>query len=96
MPDTIRESIMSALDARLKTITVLNGYASDAGDNVFDWREDPLQDDELDALEYRDISCETGPTETIRTCTSLALSPTWFKAALIFAKVVGQTSGQKV
>ena len=67
MADTVRESIIAALDARLKTITVLNGYITDSGAHVFDWREDPLQDSELDAFEYRDPACETGPTETLRT-----------------------------
>ena len=66
-PNTIREDIISALDTRLKTIKATAGYASNVGSHVFEWREDPLQDGELDALEYRDLACETGPTETIRT-----------------------------
>ena len=59
MADSIRQQIINAVDARLKTITTVNGYNHNLGFNVFEWRDTSLSDPELPALIYRDISCET-------------------------------------
>ena len=55
MPVSKRQQIVDAIDARLKTITTANGYNTDAGNNVFEWRSYPLDENsELPALVYRD------------------------------------------
>lgn len=56
MADSIRQLIITALDTRLKTILVSGGYATNLGWNVFEWRSTDLQESELPALIYRDIS----------------------------------------
>jgi hypothetical protein len=56
---TIRQKIITTLDARLKAILQANGYATDVGKNVYDWRTEGLSEDFLPALIYRDVSCET-------------------------------------
>jgi hypothetical protein len=57
--DTVRQDIIDAVDARLKAILVSNGYETDVGSNVFDWHAEPLEEDDLPALIYRDTSVET-------------------------------------
>lgn len=54
--DSKRQQIIDAIDARLKTIKTVNGYETDAGNNVFEWRATPLQDSELPALLFRDTT----------------------------------------
>ncbi len=54
MADSIRQQIISAIDTRLKTILVANGYETNAGLNVFAWRDTALEAAELDAILYRD------------------------------------------
>jgi hypothetical protein len=66
--DSVRQDIIDALDARLKAILVTNGYETDIGQNVFDWLAEPLEEDDLPALIYRDTSVET----TIDTIASFA------------------------
>lgn len=58
MADSIRQSIMTALDTRLKTIKTTAGYKTNAGNNVFDWLDRDLADTELDAIVYRDPANE--------------------------------------
>lgn len=53
MADTIREQILTALKARLESITVTNGYNTDSGDNVF--RVQPIVNaEDLPALTITD------------------------------------------
>lgn len=59
MPDTIRQQVISSVDARFKTILTTNGYQTDIGANVFDWRAEALEDSNLPALIYRDTQCST-------------------------------------
>ena len=66
MPTSIRQQIINAVDARLKTIKIANGYNYDLGNNVFEWRDAPLSDSNLPALIYRDLSCDTEYLETHR------------------------------
>ncbi len=53
-----RQSIIDAIDTQLKTILIANGYDTDLGSNVFEWRQVPLQESELPALIYRDVTSE--------------------------------------
>lgn len=57
--DSIRQQIIDAIDSRLKTITMQNGYNSDIGNNVFYWRAENYGKEELPLMEYRDIACAT-------------------------------------
>ncbi len=59
MADSIRQQILSAIDTRLKAILVASGYATDIGTNVHDWKVDPIEEDDLPILLYRDISVAT-------------------------------------
>lgn len=59
MTDSIRQQIISSVDTRFKTILTTNGYQTDIGANVFDWRAEALEDSNLPALIYRDIQCST-------------------------------------
>ena len=59
MADTIRQQIITSVDARLKTVLVTNGYQTDVGANIFDWRAEALEEDNLPALIYRDTICST-------------------------------------
>jgi len=68
MADSIRQQIISALDTRLKAILTTGGYETNIGVNVFDWRSESLEESDLPALIYRDISAET----TIDTMASFA------------------------
>jgi len=55
MADTLRQKIVDAIDARLKTIKTANGYQTNLGNNVFEWRVTPLNSDtELPGAVYSD------------------------------------------
>jgi len=45
---------VTAVIARLETILTANGYETDAGTNVFEWRDAPLAETELPAVVVRD------------------------------------------
>lgn len=49
-----RQIIINELDAKLKAIKITNGYQTNAGNNVFAWREDELQPHELPGIVYLD------------------------------------------
>jgi len=53
---TTRQSIVDLIDTNFKTITVVNGFSSNLGNNVFQFRDPPLADEELPALSYGDVS----------------------------------------
>lgn len=69
MSDSIRQQILTALDTRLKTITVANGYKTGVGARVFPWLDRELADTEIDALIYRDPANVITP-ESFDTCTN--------------------------
>lgn len=46
----IRQTILLALEDRLQTITVANGYATNIGAEVFLWRTSPAREDEMPCL----------------------------------------------
>jgi hypothetical protein len=56
MPTTIRQQVVTALDTLFKTIKTTAGYQTNLGNNVFWWRDTPLQISELPGLNCRDIS----------------------------------------
>src|SRR3990172_8463350 len=54
MADSKRQQIMTAIDTRLKLITVTNGYETNAGNNIYEFWDIALEDDELPAIIWRD------------------------------------------
>ena len=50
-----RQKIITELETKLKTVLVVNGFETDAGLNVFEWRDAPLQESELPGMVYRDM-----------------------------------------
>ncbi len=54
MADSKRQQIVMAIDARFKTIKTVNGYETNAGNNVYEWRSSPMIESELPGLIYRD------------------------------------------
>src|SRR4030067_3246140 len=56
MADSIRQQIINAVDTRLKTIKIINGYETDAGLNVFHYKENPFEQDKFLCIEYRDVN----------------------------------------
>ena len=54
MAESKRQQIVTAIDARLKTIRVVNGYETNAGNNVYEWRSSAMIESELPGLIYRD------------------------------------------
>jgi hypothetical protein len=59
MTTSIRQQIITAVDTRLKTITTVNGYNTNLGNNIFEWRDAPLQESELPGAVYRDLQQTT-------------------------------------
>lgn len=53
---SLRQRILTALDTRLKTILIANGYETDLGQNVFEWRDTMVQQSELPALVWKDLN----------------------------------------
>lgn len=56
---TIRQQIINKVKERLQTILVANGYNSNLGQNVYEWRVETYAKDSPASIEIRDISCET-------------------------------------
>lgn len=56
--DTIRQQIMDTIATRLATILISNGYKTNAGSNVYPWREFGLPDTKLPAIFFRDTNDE--------------------------------------
>lgn len=50
----IRQKIVDTIIEKLKTISGSNGFYSEAGKNVFEWLEKPLDKDEYPAIVVRD------------------------------------------
>jgi len=62
MADSIRQQIIDAVDTRLKTILVSNGYETDVGKYVDEWRAYPQELAKLPALVYRDSNATSEST----------------------------------
>ena len=54
MVDSKRQQIMTAIDTRLKAIKIVNNYETNAGNNVYEFWDIALEDDELPAIIWRD------------------------------------------
>lgn len=54
MADSLRQQIINAVDTRLKTIKIANGYETDLGLNVNRWKTIPVSSDKEYELIYRD------------------------------------------
>lgn len=63
-----RQQIIDILDAKLRAITIANGYHTNAGNNVYAWLDRPMQPSKLPAIVYRDaiVSKENGAIGTFR------------------------------
>jgi hypothetical protein len=68
---TVRQTIIDAVDYRLKTILTANGYNTDIGENARPWIDEPAEQAELPRVEYRDtdvdINIENEP-DNVHTC----------------------------
>ena len=53
-----RQQIMDAVKARLQNITVANGYMTNLGNNVYEWKETAFAENEMPGIDYRDALCE--------------------------------------
>lgn len=64
-----RQQIVDAIKTRLQGILTVNGYNSNLGSNVFEWRTQTISASSLPALAFRDISAnrvEDGPIGIFR------------------------------
>lgn len=52
----IRQKIVTAIVEQMQLISSANGFYSEAGSNVFEWLDKPLDKDEYPAIIIRDIS----------------------------------------
>ena len=64
MADSIREQVVQAFDTLLQTITTPT-YETDAGSNVYGWRDTPLEQSQLPALVWRDTADVTPETAAV-------------------------------
>lgn len=55
MPDTIRQQIVDRFEAKLQTIATGNGFQTNVGSKVFEWRATPFMPQDLPALIWRDL-----------------------------------------
>lgn len=62
---SLRQQIVDAIEARLRTITVANGYNTNAGQHVYVWRTVSLEDAELPALCVYDTDCAMAESGSI-------------------------------
>lgn len=65
MADSTRQQIINAVDTRLKTIKIVNGYETDIGLNVNRWKATAVESDKTEELIYRDISEEITAENTV-------------------------------
>lgn len=54
MAINLRQRLVDAIMTRLQTITVANGYETNLGARVYEWRTTPLGADEMPGLIFRD------------------------------------------
>jgi hypothetical protein len=60
-----RQAIIDFLDTNLRQILFSNGFNTDAGKNVFDWRSYPITAKELPAIVYNDSLAKIDPVRPI-------------------------------
>ncbi len=56
MPDSRRQQIIDQIKTLLATITVANGFKTNTGSNVFEWKSIDFQDTEIPGIDVRDPS----------------------------------------
>lgn len=56
MATSVRESIVASIITRLQTITTINGYETNLGSNVFDWKVIDVQESDLPCVTVKDTS----------------------------------------
>lgn len=54
MDDSVRETLMQLVKARMQTITTTNNYETNIGSHAFLWKASDWSDDELDGVNIRD------------------------------------------
>lgn len=77
--DTVRQKIMDAIDTRLQSILIANGFKTNAGQNVFPWQEYGVTNTKLPALLIRDVDDDpdqetVGNVDNILTVQVIALT----------------------
>ena len=69
-PNSIRQQIMAAIKTRFQGITVANGYQTNIGQNVSEWKDSPWGQDIVSGVDLRDPDCsgtvDAYPTHTFR------------------------------
>ncbi|HUX58125.1 MAG TPA: hypothetical protein VMV77_14200 [Bacteroidales bacterium] len=58
MADSIRQQIIDEVIDQLETITIENGYKTDAGKSIYEWRKFPVNKNETPCLIVADPECE--------------------------------------
>lgn len=58
MADSLRQKIIDAIIVRMSSILTTNGYVTNIGANVYDWRTQ-FHEDELPAVSVCDLTAET-------------------------------------
>lgn len=61
MPDSRRQQIIDQLKTLLATVLISNGYKTNVGSNIFEWKSIDFQDSELPGIDVRD------PDESVET-----------------------------
>lgn len=59
MASSVRQQIVDALVALLRTVKTINGYETELGSNVTEWRTTEWQESELPGCDVRDTGEET-------------------------------------
>jgi hypothetical protein len=60
-----RQIIVDTIAEQMKLISAANGFYSEAGKNVFEWLEKPLDKDEYPAIIIRDVSDDTNDSQIL-------------------------------
>jgi hypothetical protein len=63
---SIRQQVMDALETRLKTVLISNGYSTNAGQKVYPWRLEPFTPADMPGIALRDPG-EDVEAEAIKT-----------------------------
>ena len=58
MPDSRRQQIIDQIKTLLATVTIANGFKTNVGSNVFEWKSIDFQDTEIPGIDVRDPSEE--------------------------------------
>ncbi len=59
MPSSVRQQIVDAFITRMRTIKTINGYETELGSNVTEWRATEWQESELPGCDVRDTGEST-------------------------------------